>query len=752
MKKYFQIKVAGLVQGVGFRPFVYRMAIKHKLSGTVENRNDGVKIVVNTDENTLQDFVQDIKTAAPPASMIFSVDVTEIAEVKPFSDFSIVKSASVSEEVTEVSPDIAVCSECMEDIALQANRLKYPFVNCTNCGPRFTIITDLPYDREKTSMHPFIMCDQCRKEYTDILDRRFHAQPVACNDCGPQYTMKDNEQSIGNIEDILTHAARLLEQGDVLAIKGLGGYFICCDAQNEQACLRIRNMKNRDGKPFAVMFRDMESLSKFAKVSEAEKELLTSWRRPIVLLKQREMSHPALNSGLDRIGCMLPYMPFHYLLFDKLQLPALVMTSGNFSEEPIIIDDSVAERSFGPMTSGVLSYNRAIANRCDDSVLFVVNEKARFIRRSRGYVPNPVRLSIEVEGILATGPELKNTFALGKGRQAILSQHIGDLKNLETFEFYEETIGRFSKLFRFKPTLIACDLHPDYMSTAFADGLNLPVIRVQHHHAHIASCLAEAQYDGKVIGVSFDGTGLGDDQAIWGGEFLLCDLAGYERAAHLEYVPLPGGDHAAKEPWRMAISYLNATFGDAFMGFDLPFLRTLDRKKVNLLLQGITQGLNCPPTSSAGRLFDAVSALTGICLSHSFEAEGPMLLEAMIKKDCQETYPHEYKNGILSFSPMIMEMVNDVLYKTPTEIIAARFHNTMINSIVDVCNSIAATSGLRTVALSGGVLMNAYILEHTEKQLIQQGFKVLTNMQVPANDGGIALGQLAVAAKISQLK
>jgi hydrogenase maturation protein HypF len=443
---------------------------------------------------------------------------------------------------------------------------------------------------------------------------------------------------------------------------------------------------------------------------------------------------------------MLPYMPFHFQLFNQIQLQALVMTSGNISDEPILIDDNEALSKLGPHTDGVLSYNRGIANRCDDSVVIVVNEKPRLIRRSRGYVPSPIHLPFAVEGILATGAELKNTFALGKGEQCILSQHVGDLKNMETYNFYTETIARFSRLFRFTPTVVACDLHPDYSSSRYAIETGLPLISVQHHHAHIASVLAETGYTEQVIGVSFDGTGLGDDHAIWGGEFFVCDMATYSRVAHFEYKPMPGGDAAASHPWRMACSYLHSVFGNMFTGFDLPMLRTLPRDQVSLLLQGIDKGLNCPMTSSAGRLFDAAAAITGICPSHSYEAEGPMLLESMIDKQCNEAYPFEFSNGIISFDALIYEMTSDMLAKKPIPQISARFHNAIVECIVKVCSHLADEKGLRVVALSGGVFMNAYLLEHVENELAKQNLTVLSNLRVPSNDAGIALGQMAVAA------
>lgn len=746
MKDCYRIKISGLVQGVGFRPFIYRLASQLGLKGTVENRNDGVLIGIDASLAELNDFISKIQTTAPLASNIYSLHSEKLGSAAGYPDFSIVRSRSVSGEVTEVSPDICVCDECLADMKVQTNRIDYPFINCTNCGPRFTIIKDLPYDRDQTSMKPFAMCAACNAEYTDILDRRFHAQPVACKNCGPHYVLSTENSTDADFSELLQQTAALLEQGHVLAVKGLGGYFICCDAGNEAACRRIREFKNREGKPFAMMFRDMSALRNFAMADPDEEALLTSWRRPIVLLKQKRAWHEQLNSRLVRIGCMLPYMPIHFLLFEKLKLDALVMTSGNISEEPILIDDKVALTTFLPSLTAVLSYNREIANRCDDSVLQVVNEKPRMVRRSRGYVPAPVRITFNSEGILACGAELKNTFALGKGNQAILSQHIGDLKNPETFDFYTETMGRFSKLFRFTPSHVACDLHPDYLSSVYAESLHLPLTRVQHHHAHIASVLAEHQYDGQVIGVSLDGTGLGDDGAIWGGEFLLADLQSYTRAAHFQYVPMPGGDKAANEPWRMGVAYLHNTFGGSFTGFNLPFLDMVGRDKVNLLLQGVEAGLNCPPTSSCGRLFDAAAAISGICTHHSFDAEGPMRLEAAIDKDCQEAYPFTLQDDIISFLPLITEMVSDVLFQVPVSIISARFHNALIQCIVQTCQKVSLASGLKTVALSGGSFMNAYLLAQTEKQLSGAGFTVLSNLQVPSNDGGIALGQLAVAA------
>ncbi|PKP34897.1 MAG: carbamoyltransferase HypF, partial [Bacteroidetes bacterium HGW-Bacteroidetes-17] len=480
----YQIHIQGLVQGVGFRPYIYRQAYQFQLKGWVENRNDGVFIKVNIDHDKLEEFLSAIKNEAPAASDIFSIDYQKIT-TEEFARFEIIKSQNNSDEITEVSPDIGVCNDCLADLKIQAHRINYPFINCTNCGPRFTIIKDLPYDREKTSMNPFVMCDQCKSEYIDVLDRRFHAQPVACNDCGPQFQLHLNGGIINDFDQIILNVCELLEKGEIVAIKGLGGYHLACDAQNESAVQKLRKIKNRDGKPFAVMFRDIASLRKFTACDPVEEQLLTSWRNPILLLKDKNKLAPSVSVGFKTTGSMLPYMPFHYLLFQQLRLPVIVLTSGNISDEPIIIKNNEALEKLGPITSAVLTYNRDIHNRTDDSVAFVSNNKSRLIRRSRSYVPSPVRLTFNAEGIFAAGAELVNCFCIGKADQAILSQHIGDLKNLETLEFYTESVARFQQLFRFKPTLVVHDLHPDYLSTKYAKECDVPQIGVQHHHAHI---------------------------------------------------------------------------------------------------------------------------------------------------------------------------------------------------------------------------------------------------------------------------
>jgi hydrogenase maturation protein HypF len=742
--KSLEIHIFGLVQGVGFRPFIYRLALRNGIHGWVKNTNECVVVLAQAGDSVLDDFIKAIREEAPPASMIENIKVQEVHGTV-FNDFSILSSSDHSEHITGISPDIAVCQDCLSDMRKQPNRIRYPFINCTNCGPRFSIIQSLPYDRERTTMKPFSMCSSCRREYSDIVDRRFHAQPVACRDCGPAYMLREKEAAITQIDDILARTASLIDSGKIIAVKGMGGYHLACNALDPGAVERLRMSKLRESKPFAVMFRDLQSLGTYCIINEAEKTSLLSWRRPILLLRSRTLLAPGVSNGLATIGAMLPYMPFHYLLFEQLQTPVIVLTSGNLSDEPIVIDDEQAERVLGPITDAVLSYNREIFNRTDDSVMMAVNKKPRLIRRSRGFVPNPVRLDIEVEGVLATGAELVNCFCIGKGKQAIMSQHIGDLKNLETLEFYEETYGRFRQLFRFEPKLVACDLHPDYLSTRFAREQGIELFPVQHHHAHIASVLAEHRINRKVIGISFDGTGYGVDGNIWGGEILLCDLAGFERKGHLRYIPVPGGDKVSEEPWRMGVSYLYDTFGKEFFQLQLPFLSGIGEKNIRLLVEAIDRKVNCPLSSGAGRLFDAVSAITGICVLAGFHAEAPMRLENAIEMGVNDHYP--FRAGTeMDFRPMIMALVEDVRKNVRPGIIAARFHNTILEAIFREIQQVSLQAGIREAAFSGGTFQNRYLVERLEQWLEKEEIPYYTNLAVPCNDGGIALGQLAVAA------
>lgn len=744
-----RIHIKGLVQGVGFRPFIYRLASSHGIHGWVVNSNEGVSIHAEGAGNSIDEFMDAIQQNKPQASSISLIE-THDHEWQGFDAFSIKKSTDHSDAVTEVSPDIAVCDECLADMKLQPHRIDYPFINCTNCGPRFTIIRDLPYDRPNTTMAPFAMCEKCREEYGDILDRRFHAQPVACNNCGPEYMLKAGGSTHSGIKEIMHNLAALLDEGRLIAMKGLGGYHLACDALNKHAVDRLREAKLRDGKPFAVMFRNLKAAHKYAIISTSEETQLTNWQRPIVLLDSKKKLAAGVSMNFGTIGGMLPYLPFHHLLFDHISQDVIVMTSGNISDEPIIINDHQAEEILGSIADAVLLNNREIHNRADDSVLRVINNKPRLIRRSRSWVPRPVNLNLHVDGILACGAELVNCFCLGKGQQAILSQHIGDLKNAETLEFFTESVARFKKLFRSDPQLLVHDLHPDYLSTRYALESGIETLGVQHHHAHIAACMAEHGLDEQVIGISFDGVGLGTDNHIWGGEFLICDLAGFDRKLHFDYVAMPGGDMATKEPWRMALSYLIKAYGE-IPDIKLPFLKEIPENKISIIRKAIELQINSPLTSSTGRLFDAVAAIIGLCHTATFHAEAPMRLEAAINPNETGAYPFVIGKTSIDTTQVIREVCSDMISKVSVANISAKFHNTVINIIFAAVRSISETSGIRKVALSGGSFQNKYILERAEEGLAEMGYEVFTPADIPANDGGIALGQLVIAAKLRNM-
>jgi len=746
-KKNIKIQIKGLVQGVGFRPFIYRVALKNQVSGWVKNKQDGVLIEASGNSGNMDSFISNLKNKFPVAAQIQNFEVS--GSVKSYDrEFQIILSDDndTGNEITQIGPDIAVCEDCLKDMKRQAHRMDYPFINCTNCGPRFSIIRDLPYDRPKTTMDVFELCPVCKSEYKNPADRRFHAQPVACVNCGPHYSFTSKIIETENLNEVLKQTAELIDSGKIIAVKGIGGYFIASNAENENTLKRLRKRKNREGKPFAVLFKDVETVKEFCFLNNNEEEELTSWRRPIVILKSKNQLPESVNNGIHTIGALLPYMPFHYLLFEKLITPAIVFTSGNFSDEPIIISNKKAKKDLLQICDAIISYNRKIYNRTDDSVLQIINNKPRLLRRSRGWAPNPVYLSFNADGILATGAELKNTFCLGKGNQAILSQHVGDLKDFETFSFYEKNIEQFKKMFRVKPELVVTDLHPEYLSTKYAYGLGLPIIQVQHHHAHIASVMGENHLDEQVIGVSFDGTGLGDDGNIWGSEFFVCDLARYERKLHFAYIELPGGDKAIKEPWRISVSWLYKVFEKEFLQFKLPFLKNIPKEHIDWIIKSIENKINCPLSSGSGRLFDAVSSLLGLCNYSTFEAEAPMRLENIIETSEKGIYPYKLSQ-IIDFSEMFTEIIKDLKQKVNPGIISAKFHNTVSETIIEGVTQINRETGLQKVALSGGTFQNRYLTERTEKTLKELGFEVFSNCSIPCNDGGISLGQLAIAAK-----
>lgn len=744
--------VKGLVQGVGFRPFIYRLATHYRLNGEVDNRTNGVLISVEGEEENLSQFTDALTNSAPAASQIKSVDIRE-KDLAGYASFEIVRSRNDLNQITEISPDIAVCDECIKDMINDENRIDYPFINCTNCGPRFSIIEGLPYDRGMTSMKDFRMCPDCEREYNDVSDRRFHAQPVACNNCGPVYYYMDEEQSSGSIEEITDLIASRISRGLSVAIKGLGGYNLVCDALNENAVHELRLRKQRDAKPFAVMFRNIEAAGEFCHLAKEERQSLESWKRPIVILDQKKSLAPSINNGLDTVGAMLPYLPLHYLIFRKVNTAAIVLTSGNISDEPIIIDDKAAHEKLMPVAGAVVTSNRAIVNRCDDSVIRIYDKKPGIIRRSRGFVPSPVDLKLNVDGILALGGEQKNTFSIGRDNQAITSQYIGDLKNYPAYMFLCEAIERFRRMFLFEPAMIACDLHPDYLSTSYAlqieKELGIPLVKVQHHHAHIASCMAENGMDEDVIGICLDGTGFGTDNNTWGGEFLKAGLSDYTRLTHFDYIPMPGGDKAVDEPWRMAVSYIHKYFGNDFNFHSLPSLQQIPYEKITMVAGMIEKGINSPLTSGAGRLFDAVSAITGLCTMSTFDSEAPMRLESVADPKVRDHYPF-ISGECIVFSDTIKAVTED-LGKTDVAVIAARFHNTVAEAIIQTAVRIRESTGMNNVILSGGVFQNRFLLERCLLKLERNNFITSTNRLVPANDGGVSLGQLAVASKIREL-
>ncbi len=711
--------------------------------------------MLNGTREGILEFRDDLLRSAPEASSIESVEIEKVKHI-PFDSFEIRPSENVSDDVTEIGPDIAVCSDCLADMINQDHRRDYPLINCTRCGPRFSIITDLPYDRPNTTMAPFAMCPVCRSEYEDILDRRFHAQPVACHRCGPAYQLILDGRTIRDLNQLLSHIGDLVSRGGILAVKGTGGYHLMCDAFSEQGVAKIRDMKQRDGKPFAVMFRNAGEAEKYVHISAGEKEVLTSWRRPIVLLKKKGIFTRGIADGLSGLGVMLPYMPFHHLLFKHLETPALVLTSGNFSDEPILISDSKVHAEFSGHVDGVVSYNREIYNRIDDSVVTLVLEEPLVLRRARGYAPAPIRTAMDLEGILATGAELTGSFCMGKGKLAIMSQYLGDLKNLETLEFYRESYRRFCRLFRFTPALVISDRHPDYLSSRFAGQLaeehpGVPHIRVQHHHAHIASVLLDRGLEGHVLGFAFDGTGLGSDGHTWGAEVLQSSYTDFERLFHFEYIPLPGGDQAIREPWRMGISYLWQSYGEELFDLQVPLVKALDKEKAKKISLLIERQLNTPLASSAGRLFDAVAAITGLNYYSTYQAEAPMLLESAMDPSEKTTYAFEVLDGQISFVRMIRQIVDDLHRGLSPGKISSRFHNTLVEMIVQLSMQIRSERGLDRIVLGGGTFQNRFLAEQIQQRLSKEQFRVYLPRTIPVNDQGIAAGQMAVGASLRKL-
>jgi hydrogenase maturation protein HypF len=786
------ISIQGIVQGVGFRPFVYNLASELKITGFVSNTSEGV--IITAEGENLSRFIERIRQEAPPLSRIMKMEIGP-AETGGFTEFLILQSSEAG-SFTLISPDISTCDACCEELFDRSDRrYLYPFINCTNCGPRYSITKAVPYDRKNTTMQGFALCEQCLSEYHTPRDRRFHAQPNACPVCGPAVTLLDSSgKDIGSAEPI-KEAINLLKKGKIVAVKGLGGFHIACDALNAEAVARLRTEKRKNNKPFALMAPDMESIRKYSYVSQEEEELLLSPQRPVVLLEKKQpASLPGMIAPKNQyLGFMLPYTPLHHLLFhypltDHSSpithhcFDALVMTSGNLSEEPIIISNEEAAEKLSGIVDAFLVHNRDIFMRVDDSVMrvrgkaagvrrsegskliagatalpLVPNAIPYFLRRSRGYAPEPIPLMTDGPDLLGCGADMKNTFALLRGNYAIVSQHMGDMENYETVRFFEETLENLKAVYRAEPVAVVHDLHPGYFSAnwalSYGEKQNLRTIAIQHHYAHIGSVMAEHGLTNKVIGVAFDGNGYGPDGTLWGGEFLVADTRGFKRAGHLKQVPLPGGEQSVKEPWRMALSYLKDAFGSDLMQFLEPtgFIGKYGKKKISDILQIADKRHFSPLSSGAGRLFDAVSALIGICDLNTFEGEASIALESSSISGIDEEYPvdiHLDDHIEIDFAHTLINIVSDLSRNVDRGIISAKFHNTVAMTIIRVVLKLSLMNNIQSVALSGGVFQNLYLFEKAATGLRSEGLTVYANEKVPCNDAGISLGQVFLAREM----
>ena len=751
------------MQGVGCRPFIYRLAMELDLAGMVRNDTQGVTIEVQGSDAVLDAFVTRLcdqcQADYPVLMEVIECGQESIDVVAGDKTFRIIESQSDGSPVSQVTPDMATCPACLKELADQSDfRYRYPFINCTHCGPRYSIVKTIPYDRPNTTMGQFKMCPKCRGQYEDVQDRRFHAQPVACPACGPKIWLAGQQgETVESDSDItLARCAEVLRDGGIAAIKGIGGFHLAVDATNEQAVQELRNRKRRDAKPFAMMAASIKTIRKYAIVDEVCERFLKSPEAPIVLLDKREPNTiaPSVAFGTNRFGFMLCYAPLHHLLFAENGIDVLVMTSANLSDEPLICKNQQAIEELGDIADVFLMHDRDIYRQLDDSVVHEVNGQAAFLRRSRGYVPMPIyRDQPARKEIFAAGPDLKNTFCFVKGDQYLLSEHIGDLADGRVYRHYVKSVEHLRNLFEVSPEVVVCDLHPGYLSTHYAEQMQgVELIRVQHHWAHIASVLADANETGPVIGLVADGTGYGTDRAIWGCECLIASLTEFTRSGHLAYYPLAGGDKASKEAIRPIVGLL----GDDGVKAYADILNQIepDAGKINLIATQIEKGLNTVQSSSLGRLFDAVAALVGLGAQNRFEAELPMALEAMIQDGINDVYPVELteQEGVfhLQYTPVIRGVLVDINAGIDKSIIAAKFHNTVCEGLLAMALQARKATKINDVALSGGVFCNRYLANRMIERLQQEHFRVLWKKSIPVNDGGIALGQAAIAAAMTE--
>lgn len=750
--KRLAVRVKGIVQGVGFRPFVYRLARQNSLTGFVFNDDEGVLLEIQGEQDSLAKMTAALRTEAPPAASVTEVIVQAKKVLTADKIFTIKKSPPAISRKTFISPDLAICPDCHREMMDKHDRrYHYPFINCTNCGPRFSIVEDVPYDRQNTTMKKFSMCSKCQTEYTDPQDRRFHAQPNACAECGPHYTLLDNKGCLleNDNEEILVLAHKAIKQGKIIALKGIGGYHLVCDAYSDGVVMALRNRKKRFAKALAVMAGSIEAIRKICKVSAEEEVLLKSPSAPIVLLNKNEDCQLSVNVAPDSdcIGVMLPYAPIHCLLFHSDDV--FVMTSANMSEEPIAYDDADAQKRLTNIADYFLVHDRRINMRVDDSVMRVFRKVPCYIRRSRGFAPAPLPFVANKKNlaIFAAGSQLKNTFCLTKDDKAFMSQHIGDLANKAAYDSYKKAIEHYQRIFDIQPQLAVCDLHPEYFSTKYALATGLPVIKVQHHHAHIASVLAENNISEKVIGIALDGTGYGADGHLWGGEFLLCDCTSYERLAHFAYLPLPGASAGIKEPWRMAAYIMHLLYGGQMRKMECDLWKIIP-DNWPLAVQIAEAGLNSPLTSSAGRLFDAAAAILGIRGKINYEGQAAVELEQVAASGQGKILPYkiQQRQGMrsINFLPMFKNLIenSDTLADK-----AASFHLTIAAAVVQIAQLLSRQTGVKKIVLSGGVFQNLILLKNV-LTMLEGGFSVYINRKVPVNDGGLAFGQAAVACAL----
>lgn len=758
MKSRIKIIIHGAVQGVGFRPFVYRLAKEMKLNGWVLNSSQGVFIEAEGYKEVLEEFLLRIDKEKPPRSFIQSMEFSYL-DPAGYNDFNIRTSDDEGSKSVLMLPDIATCPECLNDVFDPSNRrFLYPFTNCTNCGPRFSIIERLPYDRKNSTMNMFTMCEECRAEYEDPLNRRFHAQPNACPVCGPHLELWNMQgKLLESHQDAMVKLIEEIRTGKIAAVKGIGGFHLIVDARNDEAVKLLRKRKNREEKPLALMMPDIECVYKFCEVSEFEKRLLLSPESPVVLLKRRDdNSELAMGIAPDNpyYGVMLPYSPLHHILMKELGFP-VVATSGNFSDEPICIDENEALSRLEGIADVFLVHNRPIKRHVDDSIVRIILDREMVVRRARGYAPLPVQIKEAQGSILAVGGHLKNNIAVSVNNNIFISQHIGDLETVEAYNAFEKVISDFENIYDVKPKQAVCDLHPNYISTYYAQSLNCPVLAVQHHYAHILSCITENEVEGDILGVSWDGTGYGTDGTIWGGEFLKVNRKSFKRFAHLRQFRLPGGEIAIKEIWRTAAGLLFDIYGEEILSDrSISSFRDIPDSKLYLLKKMLEKNINSPVTSSAGRLFDAVASITGTSSYSHFEGQAAMQVEFSAKLlNSNEAYPFRILENaagteteyILDWEPMVKGILNDVKNKMETGFITGKFHNTLTDMIVETVKR----SGDKKVVLSGGCFQNQYLLERTVNYLTDNGFSIYWHQRVPTNDGGISLGQITAAIRNS---